>query len=69
MTLIEYFSNKPRGSKAALAAKLGISRTWMGQIIQGRRPCSAELAKAIEQLTHGDVRRTDLRPDLFGELR
>jgi len=69
MTLTEYFDMKPRGSKADLAEKLGISRTWMGQIIQGKRVCSAELAKAIEQLTHGAVRRVDLRPDLFGELR
>lgn len=69
MTLTEYFNTKPRGSKADLAAKLGISRTWMAQIINQNKVCSAELAKAIEQLTHGEVRRVDLRPDLFGELR
>jgi len=69
MKLVEYFVGKPRGSKADLAEKLGISRTWMSQIISNRRVCSAELAKAIEQLTNGQVRRSDLRPDLFGELR
>lgn len=69
MKLSEYFAGKPRGAKADLAAKLGISRTWMSQIISGRRICSAELALAIEQLTLGEVKRVDLRPDLFGEMR
>ena len=48
MKLVEYFAGKPRGSKSDLAEKLGISRTWMSQIISNRRVCSAELAKAIE---------------------
>ncbi len=69
MKLKDYFVRKPRGSKADLATKLGISRTWMSQIISGRRVCSAELAVAIEQLTLGEVKRVDLRPDLFGENR
>ena len=69
MKLSEYFASKPRGAKSDLAAKLGISRTWMSQIISGRRICSPELALAIEQLTLGEVKRVDLRPDLFGEMR
>jgi DNA-binding transcriptional regulator YdaS (Cro superfamily) len=69
MKLSQYFASKPRGSKADLATKLGISRTWMSQIISGRRICSAELALAIEQLTLGEVKRVDMRPDLFGETR
>jgi DNA-binding transcriptional regulator YdaS (Cro superfamily) len=69
MKLSEYFATKPRGSKADLAVKLGVSRTWMSQIISGRRVCSAELALAIEQLTLGEVKRVDMRPDLFGETR
>ena len=69
MTLREFFKNKPRGTKSDLAVKLGISRTWMSQIISGRRVCSAELALSIEQLTMGQVKRVDMRPDLFGETR
>lgn len=67
MTLKEYFAGRSRGAKAGLAERLGISRTWMSQIISGRRVPSPELSVEIERLTLGQVRRADLRPDLFGE--
>lgn len=68
MTLQDYFKDKKRGAKDALAKNLGISRTWMSQIINGRQVCSPELAVEIERLTEGSVTRKDLRPDLFGEV-
>ena len=68
MTLQEYFNDKKRGSKDALARELGITRTWMSQLINGRQVCSPELAVEIERLTSGAVTRKDLRPDLFGEV-
>lgn len=68
MTLQEYFADKKRGAKDALARELGISRTWMSQVISGREVCSPELAVEIERLTGGMVTRKDLRPDLFGEV-
>ena len=69
MTLQEYFADKKRGAKDALAKELGITRTWMSQIISGREVCSPELALEIERLTTGAVTRMDLRPDLFGEVK
>ena len=69
MTLQEYFADKPHGSKAAMAEALGISRTWMGQIINLHKVPSPEIALQIERLTNGEVRRVDLRPDLFGEVK
>jgi len=68
MTLQEYFAAQPRGSKAQMAEQLGISRTWMSQIISRRVTCSADMAVAICRLTNGAVRREDLRPDLFGRV-
>lgn len=65
MTLKEYFAGKPRGSKAQMAERLGISRTWLSLVISGRETCSAEMAAAIHKLTNGAVSREDLRPDLF----
>lgn len=67
--LAQYFQDKPRGAKADLAAKLGISRTWLSLLVSGREACSPELAVQIHQLTGGGVRREDLRPDLFGAVR
>lgn len=69
MTLQEYFVDKPRGAKAELAKSLGVSRTWMALMISGLRVPSPELALEIERLTAGQVRRIDLRPDLFGEVK
>lgn len=65
MDLNSYFEGKPRGSKAELARKLGITRTWMGLLISKRRVPSAELAVEIEHQTEGSVTRKDLRPDLW----
>jgi len=69
MTLTEFFDTKPRGAKLAMALKLGISKTWLSLLISGREVPSPELSVAIERYTKGQVRRTTLRPDIFGELR
>jgi DNA-binding transcriptional regulator YdaS (Cro superfamily) len=65
MTLKEFFRGKPRGSKAEMCLRLGITRTWMSQIVSGRRVPSPELCVSIESVTLGQVTRADLRPDLF----
>jgi DNA-binding transcriptional regulator YdaS (Cro superfamily) len=69
MTLDQYFCNKPRGAKLALAKQLGISKTWMSLVISGRKVPSPELSHAIERLTGGKVKRATLRPDLFGDIK
>lgn len=69
MTLEEYFEDKPRGSKIALARHLGVTKQWMAAIITGRGLASAEVCAAIERYTKGKVLRATLRPDLFGELK
>lgn len=69
MTLNDWFATQPRGAKAEMAEKLGVSRTWMGQVIHGRGTCSPELAVEIHRLTGGAVTREELRPDLFGAVR
>ena len=56
---------EPRGSKAEMAQYLGISPTWLGQLLSGVRLASPKLAVAIEKATQGLVTRAELRPDLF----
>ena len=68
MTLKEYLQSKPYGTKTAMAKALGISRTWLSLIINGHQVPSPGVALEIERLTNGEVRRVDLRPDLFGEV-
>ena len=69
MTLTEFFEAKPRGAKIAMAKKLGVSKTWLSLVISGRQMPSPELSGAIERYTKGLVKRTTLRPDIFGELK
>jgi len=52
-----------------MAKTLGISKTWLSLLISSREVPSAALAVAIHQYTHGRVRREELRPDLFGEVK
>jgi DNA-binding transcriptional regulator YdaS (Cro superfamily) len=66
MTLQNYFSDKPRGAKSALARDLGVTKTWMSLVISGRALPSAGLCFEIERLT--GVSRATLRPDLFGVI-
>lgn len=63
MTLKEYFDDKPRGAKVALAKALGISKTWMSLLINGKVTPSPELAIQIDN--HTGVSRKLLRPDIF----
>jgi len=49
-----------------MAAALGISRTWLSQIINGSRLPSPALSIDIEKYTKGKVSRKVLRQDIFG---
>lgn len=53
------------GSQAKLGKASGFSQHAIWLAIQSGR-VSAELAVGIERATGGAVRRSDLRPDLFG---
>lgn len=68
MNLKDYFAQRPRGAKALMAERLGISRTWMAQIINEQVVPSAPLAVLIHQLTEGQVSKESLRPDIFGDV-
>jgi DNA-binding transcriptional regulator YdaS (Cro superfamily) len=65
MTLLEYFSTEPIGSKKEMANHLGITQVWLSLLIHTNKRCSPALAKAIEVATQGLVTRRELRPDLY----
>ncbi|NDB59067.1 transcriptional regulator [bacterium] len=68
MQLKDYFENKPHGSMVEFAKQLGITKTWLSLILNGRKQPSASLCAVIERLTNKKVKRKELRPDLFGEV-
>jgi DNA-binding transcriptional regulator YdaS (Cro superfamily) len=59
-----FFSTQARGAKTDLAKEVGVTKTWISQIISGKMKPSAQLAIKIELAT--GVSREKLRPDLFG---
>lgn len=68
MTELEiFFLTQERGAKTDLAKIVGVSKTWISQIISGKMQPSAQLAIKIELAT--GVPRGKLRPDLFGNGR
>lgn len=66
MTLQDFFTGKPHGSKAMMAKALNISKTWLSLIIAGKEMPSPTLAVAISNYTKNKVKRQVLRPDIFG---
>jgi DNA-binding transcriptional regulator YdaS (Cro superfamily) len=64
MKLKAYFVGEPHGSKKEMAEHLGITPTWLGLIMRGRKP-SPLLAKKIEKATQGLVTARELLPEIF----
>jgi DNA-binding transcriptional regulator YdaS (Cro superfamily) len=54
-----------RGSQAKLADAMGCSQQQISYLLKAKS-ISAEMAIKIDEATHGEVSRHDLRPDLFG---
>lgn len=51
------------GGRIALAKLVGVSPSYVSQLIAGARPLPVERCPAIERATSGAVTRRDLRPD------
>lgn len=51
------------GGRNALARLIGVSPSYVSQLIAGDRPIPVERCPAIERATSGAVTRRDLRPD------
>ena len=63
MKLSDYFKKMPRGTRLALAEKIGCHPVYLAHISAGRRIPSAKMAVDIETATDGAVSRYDLRDD------
>ncbi|AWX14816.1 transcriptional regulator [Mergibacter septicus] len=66
MNLKKYLSNRPRGFKSEFAKKLGISKSFLRQVETGYSKAPIYLAKKIEKLTNKEIKKSDIRPDVWG---
>lgn len=64
MTLIAYLK-KHKISQEAFAASLGVSKGLVWQWLNGRTRITGDWAVAIERVTGGEVKRQQLRPELY----
>lgn len=62
MDLKTYIASE-RGRAAALAARLGVSKSYLSQMANGQSPISPERGVQIEQETGGIATRKDMFPD------
>ncbi len=60
---LDEFLKAKRGRASALAKRLGISDSYLSQIVSGLRPMPVELCPDAEKFTKGAVSRVDCRPD------
>lgn len=61
--LISFFGGR---NEAAIA--LDVTPSYITMLKKGKRKCSPALAMLIEHKTNGEIRKQELRPDLWQEL-
>lgn len=67
ISALKKYRKKRSLSQQDLAALIGVTQGCIGHIENGRRLPSPQLAVHIEAATNGAVKRSHLRPDLFGK--
>lgn len=65
MQAIVSYMERHNLSQAGFGAKVGVSQGMVWQWLSGYRPIGAERAVEIEKRTRGEIKRHELRPDLF----
>lgn len=62
---LQEFLALPGNTQQSLATSLGVTQSLVHQWVSGKTRITGERARDIEAATGGQVRRHDLRPDLF----
>lgn len=57
-----YVKEQPHGFQRRLASQIGVSESYLSQLILGRFPIQPELAVRLETLTQNTLSRKQLRP-------
>ncbi|WP_150429145.1 helix-turn-helix domain-containing protein [Dechloromonas sp. CZR5] len=62
MDLKSHFSNLERGEAARIAREMGISASYLSQMVSGDAPISPQRAVTFERVLGGAVTRKDIYP-------
>lgn len=49
-----------KGTVGQMAQRLGVTRSYLAEVLGGSRGCSGKLAFAIQEATHGRIKAKDL---------
>lgn len=55
--------------RESIANEAGTSAEYLRQVLVYERQPSADMAKRLEEATHGKLTRRTLRPDLFADMQ
>lgn len=58
---------KKVGSSKKLAELLGITRPYASNLLNGDRPVPVKYVKKLVELSEGEVKKRDLRPDVYDD--
>lgn len=68
MTLKQHLSTLTPDGREQFATDCHTTLGHLRNVMYGYRPCSAELAAAIERVSHGAVKRPSMRPDDWQDI-
>ncbi|MCX8649961.1 helix-turn-helix domain-containing protein [Gilliamella sp. B2776] len=66
MKLSHYLNQLPKGGKSQFAKEIDVSKSFLCQMASGKANVPIRVAKKIEEHTHGQVTKAELRPDVWG---
>lgn len=65
MNILATYRKKHGLTQEQFADMLGCSQGMITHIERGRRTFSPQVAIQVEQITAGEIKKSDLRPDIF----
>lgn len=66
---VRKFRLKHNLSQELLAEKLDVDQSLVSHIESGTRPISARMALLLETVSDGELKREQLKPELFGPIK
>ncbi|TKI02308.1 YdaS family helix-turn-helix protein [Martelella alba] len=62
-----YWDNLSKTDRAALAEQVKSTPGYLRLVFKGHKKAGFDLARRLEEKTHGVITKAELRPDIYGD--